>query len=105
MAVSVADVAEALKHIETAGEVDASRLAGLQNIAQVLGFLYREAKADTDDVEAACDSVELVVRSIPLTPAEVRKAGHTLRKLAFTSLADRLKLIAGRRKHDLRPLA
>jgi hypothetical protein len=39
-----------------------------------------------------------------VTPDEARSAADELRRLGFVEVADRLKLIAGRRKHSLAPL-
>jgi hypothetical protein len=103
MAVTAETLAEVQQHIE-AGQIDSSRFAALKSAAQVLAYVYREAKEDGEEDEVALDRCELIVRSSAMSPDEVRKASATLRSLGFGALSGRLRQIAGRRTLDLRPL-
>jgi hypothetical protein len=107
MTVSAADFAERQQQIAQVGEareINSSHLVSLQTIPQVLGFFFRETVQDGAEEDVAVDQVELLVRSIALTPDEVRRSEVVLRKLGFTSVSARLREIAGRRRHELRPL-
>ena len=106
-AASAADLAEVQQQIAQMGEareINSSHLVSLQTIPQVLGFFFRETVQDGADEDVAVDHVELLVRSVALTPDEVRRSEAVLRRLGFASVAARLREIAGRRRHELRPL-
>jgi hypothetical protein len=103
MAVSV----DAYRQLLQAAEAEppptgASDFDALQSIEQVIAFAFRRF-AD-EDPASACDWTEMLVRSVGLDAPTVRTIEATLRRLGFIELADRLRLIAGKRKHHLRPL-
>jgi hypothetical protein len=81
--------------------VNAEDLAPLATFPEVLAYVITQARATGTD---EADMVELTVRSAEMPPDDVRAAERVLRPLGHTVAADRLKLIAGRRKNALAPL-
>jgi hypothetical protein len=90
-----------LKKMEATTDVDASSLAALSTFGSVFAFAAAAAHAEGRD---PADEVELLARHSELSAPEVRTIAASLRQLGFKAPADRLKLIAGKRRHDLRPL-
>ena len=90
-----------MKRLEAAMDVDASALGALSTIASVFAFIATTAKAEGRDV---AHDVELLARHAELSPSEARQVAASLQRLGFRAAAARLKQIAGRRRHDLRPL-
>jgi hypothetical protein len=76
-------------------------LAALPTLASLFAYLITCARAE-DRSEA--DDCEVFARFTQLTPDEVRECAGTLKALGYVVAADRLKSIAGRRRHDLKPL-
>ncbi|WMT78828.1 hypothetical protein [Bradyrhizobium sp. Ash2021] len=100
MAIDAGDL-ETLKALEaTVPETDT--LWPLTSIPQVLAYLATWARAEGI---AEDEVIELTARAADLGPAAARHAGAILGRLGYAKVADRLREIAGRRKHDLRPLA
>src|SRR3981081_3237337 len=99
--ITPADLEQMLAFIETAGDVDTSAQAGLETPEQVYGFIAYQPRMDGGDEADLC---ELLARTTGLSPDEARRIARALKPLGFTLVADRLREIAGRRKHDLRPL-
>jgi hypothetical protein len=92
-----------LKKMEAAmPEIDASGLAALPTFASVFAFIAAAAHAEGRD---AAHDVELLARHGELSASEVRRVAVSLRQLGFKAPAERLLMIAGRRRVDLRPLA
>jgi len=102
MPISKADLAEVLSH-EGRVAGDAS-LAVLQTAEEVIGFAIAEARAEQWDMSEP-DLAELIVRGADLKPDRVRSISRTFRRLGYIPVADRLRHIAGRRKHELTPLS
>jgi hypothetical protein len=98
MPVDAADIVELQR---MAPEYDTDDLSALQSIPEVLGYIVACARAEDRD-EAA--DVELVVRSVDMSPDTVRVAELILRPLGYVAVCDMLRKIAGRRKHSLAPL-
>jgi hypothetical protein len=99
--VDAADIAEVQRMAALAPEYDVDDLSALQSIPEVLGYIVACARAEDRD-EAA--DVELVVRSVDMSPDAVRVAELILRPLGYVAVCDMLRKIAGRRKHELAPL-
>jgi hypothetical protein len=101
MSVDAATLAE-LRRLEATMSPEAeSGLAALETLPAVYGYVISRARADGDDEADMC---ELLARHSNAPPAEVRSIAAVLRKLGYRRAADRLHLIAGRRKHSLAPL-
>jgi hypothetical protein len=91
-----------LKKMEAAmPEIDASGLAALPTFAAVFAYIAAAATAEGRD---PADDVELLARHGELSPSKARTIAVSLRQLGFKAPADRLRLVAGRRRHGLRPL-
>ena len=97
-----ADLAE-LRRLEQAAPDSGSDLSPLETIPAVFGFLIANARSEGSDDDGA-DQCELLARHAGMTASEVRTIAATLRRLGYAMAADRLRQIAGRRRHDLRPL-
>jgi hypothetical protein len=78
-----------------------SDLSGLQTPAELYAWLVTTARAD---YESEGDTVELFARHSGATAREVRDIAAVLRRLGYTEASDRLSEVAGKRKHDLRPI-
>jgi hypothetical protein len=102
MAVSQSDL-DRLHALEGSVPDNGSSLACLQTGAEVVAFLIAQTRAEPDGADE-CDVAELLVRSVGLKPDDVRKLERQLRPLGYVAVSDRLKALAGRRKHALRPL-
>jgi hypothetical protein len=76
-------------------------LSGLQTAEELYAWLITCARQDDQDEGHA---VELFARHSGATAAEVRRIAGVLKALGYAVASDRLLQIAGRRKHDLRPL-
>jgi hypothetical protein len=99
MAVSARDLKE-LKRMEAAAPESESGLEALETIPAVYAWLITCARQDGDDEG---DTAELFARFDDATAPEARAIAATLRRLGYLAAADRLREIAGRRKH-LKPL-
>jgi hypothetical protein len=100
MAVSRADLDQVMSF---EGKVpDDPSLAVLRE--ECIGCAIAEARAEEWETSEP-DIAELIVRGAGLTPDRVRKVESTLRRLGYRLVADRLRHIAGRRRHDLAPLS
>jgi hypothetical protein len=86
-----------------APSVDPS-LAALRTLEELVAFTIAQVRAERWG-EPEEDTVELLVRTIGLPPDRVRKLERELRPLGYTRVCDRLREIAGRRKHELVPLS
>ena len=100
MAVSARDLEE-LKRMEAAAPESESGLEALETIPAVYAYLATCARQDGDDEG---DAVELLARFDEATAPEARAIAATLRRLGYVVAADRLREIAGRRRHGLAPL-
>jgi hypothetical protein len=76
-------------------------LAALETIPAIYAFLATCARQDGDDEG---DAVELFCRFDGATAPAARSIAAVLKALGYRAAADRLFMIAGKRKHDLRPL-
>jgi hypothetical protein len=101
MTVTKADL-DRVHELEASVPDDAS-LACLGTVAEVMAFSIAQARADPDSGDEA-DICELIVRSVGMTPNEVRDIERTLRRLGYVRVCDRLHEIAGRRTRELKPL-
>jgi hypothetical protein len=82
---------------------DDSSLSCFRSTAEVLAFSIAQARAEPDSGDE-CDVVELIVRSAGLPPTEMRELERELRPLGYDRVCDRLRSVAGKRKHGLKPL-
>jgi hypothetical protein len=96
-----ADLAELEEFAATSPNIDGGDLQALQSVPEVLAYLATYARAQGRD---EADDVEVVARFTELSPNDLRHAQAVLRPLGYTKVCDRLKQIAGRRKHELKPL-
>ena len=95
------DLAE-LKGLEAAApETGNDDLSALDTIPALYGYLIANVRAEGGDEAHA---VELFARYCGATASEVRAIAGLLLQLGYVVAATRLREIAGRRKHDLRPL-
>jgi hypothetical protein len=92
MVVTADDVAEFCRRADE-HQWDGS-LAMLESIAEILAYTVAVARAEGADEVDQCDQIELLVRSIPLSQAEITKAEWTLRALGYVAVCDRLRQIA-----------
>jgi hypothetical protein len=96
------DVAAELDALRSLADVEPSDdLQPLTTPEAVIGYFVAYARAEGLD---EADLAELLVRGAGMSPAAVRASERTLRRLGYGLVSDRLREIAGRRKHDLRPL-
>jgi hypothetical protein len=96
------DIAADLERLRSMADVEPSDdLQPLTSPEAVLAFYAAFARAENLDEG---DVAELLVRGAGMSPAAVRASERTLRRLGYGKVADRLMWLAGRRKHDLRPL-
>jgi hypothetical protein len=102
MAVSRADLDQVLA-LEGSVPVNPS-LAVLETVEEVVAFAVAQVRAEQWD-EPEEDIAELIVRGAGLNPDKVRRVERNLRRLGYRLVADRLRAVAGRRKHDLAPLS
>jgi hypothetical protein len=102
MTVTEGDLAEVMRH---EGSVpDNPALACLGTVGEILAYAVAVVRAEKWD-EAEEDIAELIVRGTGLSPDKVRKLERELRPLGYIKVCDRLREIAGRRKHELVPLS
>jgi hypothetical protein len=102
MAISEADLAEVMSY---EGRVpDNPSLAVLETVEEVLAFAVAQVRAEEWD-ESEEDVAELIVRGAGLNPDKVRRVERNLRRLGYAKVCDRLRVVAGRRRHDLVPLS
>jgi hypothetical protein len=90
------------EHLAATTQVTGDELRELTTPEEVLAYAATAARS-LGGGEA--DLVELIIRSNQVHPDEVRRVERTLRRLGYVKVCDRLREIAGRRKHSLRPLA
>ena len=92
-----------LRRMEAASspESDGS-LAALETIPAIYAFLATAARSEGNSSEA--DTVELFARFSNTSAPEAREIAAVLARLGYTEASARLRMIAGKRKHDLRPL-
>jgi hypothetical protein len=83
---------------------DNPSLACLQTIEELIAFAVAQVRAEGWS-EPEEDVAELLVRGIGLSPDRVRKLERALRPLGYIKVCDRLRQLAGRRKHELVPLS
>jgi hypothetical protein len=102
MSVDAAMLEQARSMVATVPEHAAADLSPLTSVPEVLAYVATAARSG--EVGEA-DMVELVVRLAGLTPAEIRDAEFTLRRLGYAEVCARLREIAGRRRTTLRPLS
>jgi hypothetical protein len=102
MPVSGADLEQLRSMIATVPNHDAPDLSALESVEELLGFLVADARSRGAD---EADMVEMFVRLAELSPDDVRAAQRVLAALGYRAVAARLKELAGRRKHTLRPLS
>jgi hypothetical protein len=98
MAVKAADVAKLRSMPDTH---DVGDLAALQSIPEVIAYLATCARHEGAD---EADWAELLVRITDMATDDVRRVQAVLRPLGYSAVADRLRQIAGRRKHCRAPL-
>jgi hypothetical protein len=102
MSVDAAKI-EQLRTMEAAlPEIDATDMASLTTIPEVLGYVIACARSQGED---EADAAELLVRFAEMSPDTVRAAERVLRPLGYRDVCTRLRQIAGRRQRDLAPLA
>jgi|SRR5580704_12842424 hypothetical protein len=99
MPVSLADMAEIERLDAVVPESD--DLQPLQSVAEVLAYTATAARLAGDD---EADAAEMVVRAASVPPDTVRRSAAILQAMGFTVVAERLRMIAGKRKHKLKPL-
>jgi hypothetical protein len=95
------DLAELEQLAATAPETGSGDLAALDTIEAIYGFLIANSRADGGD---EADAVELFARFSGATAADVRRIAGVLLPLGYVVAATRLREIAGKRQHSLRPL-
>jgi hypothetical protein len=101
MSVDAATLTE-LRRLEATMSPDAdSGLQALGTVEAVYGWLITLARQNGDDEGDMC---ELLASHSGAPPSEVRAIASVLRRLGYVVASDRLRQIAGRRRHDLRPL-
>jgi hypothetical protein len=100
MTVTAADMVEIARLDAVVPESD--DLAPLTDIPQILAFVATAARQAGDD---EADAAEMTVRAADVPPDTVRRSAAILAAMGFHLVAERLREIAGRRKHSLRPLA
>lgn len=76
-------------------------LAALTSVEAIYAFLITAARTEGGD---EADTAELFARHSGATAPQVRATAVTLRRLGYRTAAERLYQIAGKRKHDLKPL-
>jgi hypothetical protein len=104
MTVKASDIDE-LRRLEALMPPDregAKHLSVIETMDELFGFVITDARMTGDD---EADTAETLARLAELSPREVRRIAVTLRALGYIAAADRLREIAGQRKHSLRPLA
>jgi hypothetical protein len=94
------DLAELDKMAPLSPDADTA-LSALPTLASLFGFLIAAARVEDRD---EADDCETFARYAQLTPDEVRHCAGTLKALGYTVASARLCEIAGRRRHDLKPL-
>jgi hypothetical protein len=100
--ISAADLEAVRKLDATVRDEALDDLSALPSVAAVLAYLATQARAEGED---EADWVEMVVRLAEMPPGAVRAAEAVLRAMGYRMVADRLREIAGRRKHALAPLS
>jgi hypothetical protein len=90
-----------LRRLEAAAPQYGPDLSALQTAEELYAWLIANARADGDDES---DTVEIFARFSGATAPEVQAVAGTLLRLGYTAAAIRLREIAGRRKHELRPI-
>jgi hypothetical protein len=78
MPVSAADMAELRRVAATLPESAGDDLAALQTTEEVLGYVIAVSRAEGWD---EADAIELVARSVEMSPADARSHARTLGKL------------------------
>jgi hypothetical protein len=101
MTVSAADLLALRRLEETLPSYGAADLSVLETVDEGLAYVVADARATGDD---EADAVEMTVRHAGMTAPEVRQVAATLKALGYTTAAERLKQVAGRRRRDLNPL-
>jgi hypothetical protein len=99
MAVSLADMAEIARLDAVVPQSD--DLAPLTDLPQILAFIATAARQAGDD---EADAAEMVIRAADVPPDAVRRSAAILAAMGYSLVAERLREIAGRRKHKLKPL-
>jgi hypothetical protein len=100
MPVDAADVAE-LQRLATTFQAN-DDLAPITSIPELIAYIATQARAQGED---EADWAELLIRAAEMQASDVRAAEIVLRPLGYHQVCTRLREIAGRRKHDLRPIA
>lgn len=91
-----------LKRMEAvAPEHGGMDLSGLQTAEELYAWLITCARAEGGDEG---DIVELFAQFSGATAPETRAVASVLRRLGYVVASDRLRRIAGKRRHDLRAL-
>jgi hypothetical protein len=101
MPVSAADMAELRRLEATLPESDTGDLAALQSTEEVLGYVIAVSRAEGWDES---DAIEIVARSVGMSPADARSHARTLGRLGYRDVCARLQRIAGKRRNSLAPL-
>jgi hypothetical protein len=99
MAVSAADIAEVLALEGAVPETNT--LDALTTIPALLAYIATWSASEGRD---PADDIELLARLAELPPDMVRSAAVTLKAMGYYDVGDRLREIAGKRTHDLRPI-
>jgi hypothetical protein len=103
MTVKASDIAE-LRRLEALMPPDresAKHLSVIETMDELFGFIITDARMTGDDEG---DTAETLARLAELSPREVRRIATTLKAVGFATASQRLFEIAGKRRHDLRPL-
>ena len=99
MAVEVADIARLKALDDTMPDTD--ELQPLKTVPQVFGYIIAYARSEGLDED---EMTELLARGSDMTPDTVRHCARVLRPLGYARASDRLRRLAGRRRHNLAPL-
>jgi hypothetical protein len=99
MTISAADLAKARDLAASVPE--AGDMSVCNTIEEVIALTIANARQDGDD---EVDTVELLIRLAEMTPTAVRRSERILRPLGYDKVADMMRRIASRRRHDLAPL-
>jgi hypothetical protein len=103
MTVSTTDMTE-LARLETLLPPDhdgAEHMRVLETVEEVIAWVIADCRASGD---SEVDAVEMLIRHAQLSASDVRDVERTLRKLGYRDVCDRLRDLAGRRRHGLKPL-
>jgi hypothetical protein len=88
------DEVEELRRV-AAERTDLGTCQPLDNISEIIGYSVALCRAENID---EADGVEMLCRAARLERADLLRAEHILRLLGYRQVADRLKLLAKRKR-------